>query len=76
MGPCVLPLVLPWVYQNYHQQYDAKPNARGYCGLRPLGVELDISGLEERWTGFVEKGWNRYVHVSRCVFPASSSISQ
>ncbi|CAJ1403151.1 unnamed protein product [Effrenium voratum] len=34
--------------ENFHQQYDAKPNARGYCGLRPLNVQLDISGLEER----------------------------
>ena len=51
--------------QNYHQQYDAKPNARGYCGLRPLGVELDISGLEERsvfltvWQG-ADQRWNNY----------------
>ena len=32
--------------QKYHQQYDAKPGNRDYCGLRPLGVQLDISGLE------------------------------
>lgn len=43
----ILPAPTFYYAENYHQQYDAKPNARGYCGLRPLGVELDISGLEE-----------------------------
>ena len=56
------------LYQNYHQQYDAKPNARGYCGLRPLGVELDISGLEERWKGFVRKGWKGVCMFQRVFF--------
>ena len=32
--------------EKYHQQYDAKPGNRDYCGLRPLGVQLDIGGLE------------------------------
>ncbi|KAF4744550.1 hypothetical protein FOZ62_031900, partial [Perkinsus olseni] len=26
--------------EDYHQQYDAKPGSRQYCGLRPLGVEF------------------------------------
>lgn len=32
--------------EDYHQQYDAKPGSRRYCGLSPLGVNLDISGLK------------------------------
>ncbi|CAD7969345.1 unnamed protein product [Amoebophrya sp. A120] len=25
-----------WMAEDYHQQYDAKPGSREYCGLRPL----------------------------------------
>ncbi|KAF4674847.1 hypothetical protein FOL47_008595 [Perkinsus chesapeaki] len=32
--------------EDYHQQYDAKPGSRQYCGLRPLGVEVFIVGLD------------------------------
>lgn len=32
--------------EGYHQQYDAKPGSRRYCGLSPLGVPLDITGIE------------------------------
>jgi len=31
--------------EDYHQQYDAKPGNRQYCGLSPTGKELDISAL-------------------------------
>mmetsp|Transcript_9612 Transcript_9612/g.14399 ORF Transcript_9612/g.14399 Transcript_9612/m.14399 type:complete len:222 (+) Transcript_9612:82-747(+) len=26
--------------EDYHQQYDAKPGSRQYCGLRPLGISM------------------------------------
>eukprot|EP00933_Yihiella_yeosuensis_P037498 TRINITY_DN31459_c0_g1_i1.p1 TRINITY_DN31459_c0_g1~~TRINITY_DN31459_c0_g1_i1.p1 ORF type:complete len:214 (+),score=34.01 TRINITY_DN31459_c0_g1_i1:222-863(+) len=29
--------------EDYHQQYDAKPGSRQYCGLSPLGVPLPPS---------------------------------
>ena len=28
--------------EEYHQQYDAKPGSRQYCGLKPTGVTLPI----------------------------------
>jgi len=31
-----------YIAEDYHQQYDAKPNSRQYCGLRPLGVKLPM----------------------------------
>lgn len=33
--------------EDSHQQYDAKPGSRQYCGLSPLGVKLDTSKVEE-----------------------------
>eukprot|EP00457_Paulinella_chromatophora_P008140 gb/GEZN01008168.1/.p1 GENE.gb/GEZN01008168.1/~~gb/GEZN01008168.1/.p1 ORF type:complete len:459 (+),score=55.76 gb/GEZN01008168.1/:113-1378(+) len=31
----------PFYYaEEYHQQYDAKPGSRQYCGLAPLGVKI------------------------------------
>ena len=35
----------------YHQQYDAKPGNREYCGLRPLGVPCPPANL---WGSHVE----------------------
>jgi len=33
--------------EEYHQQYDAKPGSRQYCGLRPLGISFpDLSPKE------------------------------
>jgi len=32
--------------EDYHQQYDGKPNTRQYCGLRPTGVDFDESAME------------------------------
>jgi len=32
--------------EDYHQQYDAKPGTRQYCGLSPTGQELDVSDLK------------------------------
>jgi len=31
--------------EDCHQQYDAKPGSRQYCGLSPLGAKLDVSNL-------------------------------
>ena len=28
--------------EDYHQQYEAKPNSRAYCGLRPTGVKIEL----------------------------------
>jgi len=36
--------------EDYHQQYDAKPGARGYCGLQPLGVTFDATGIQSETT--------------------------
>ena len=30
--------------EDYHQQYDAKPSGRDYCGLRPLKFSSDVMG--------------------------------
>ena len=27
--------------EDYHQQYEAKPGSRSYCGLRPTGAKFD-----------------------------------
>jgi len=32
--------------EDNHQQYDAKPGSRQYCGLSPLGAKLDVSNLD------------------------------
>lgn len=32
--------------EDYHQQYDAKPGSRYYCGLSPTGAQLDISDVQ------------------------------
>lgn len=49
-GPYTRPIVTeilpaPHFYyaEDYHQQYDAKPGSRRYCGLSPLGAKLDLS---------------------------------
>mmetsp|Transcript_67081 Transcript_67081/g.104861 ORF Transcript_67081/g.104861 Transcript_67081/m.104861 type:complete len:238 (+) Transcript_67081:1-714(+) len=31
-----------WYAEEVHQQYDAKPNNRPYCGLSPLGIRLAL----------------------------------
>mmetsp|Transcript_2010 Transcript_2010/g.4462 ORF Transcript_2010/g.4462 Transcript_2010/m.4462 type:complete len:204 (-) Transcript_2010:81-692(-) len=31
--------------EDYHQQYDAKPGTRQYCGLQPTGATMDVSDL-------------------------------
>ena len=28
--------------EDYHQQYEVRPGSRAYCGLRPLGVKLEL----------------------------------
>lgn len=32
--------------EDYHQQYDAKPGSRQYCGLSPTGAQLDVSDVQ------------------------------
>jgi peptide-methionine (S)-S-oxide reductase len=32
-----------YVAEQAHQQYDAKPGSRKYCGLKPLGIKMDGS---------------------------------
>ena len=32
-----------WFGEVAHQQYDAKPGSRQYCGLKPLGIKMDGS---------------------------------
>ena len=34
----ILPAPKYWIAEVAHQQYDAKPGSRDYCGLSPLGV--------------------------------------
>jgi len=29
--------------EDYHQQYDARPGSRQYCGLSPTGAKLDLA---------------------------------
>ncbi|GAB5357263.1 hypothetical protein AAMO2058_000359000 [Amorphochlora amoebiformis] len=36
----VLPAEKFYYAEEYHQQYDAKPGSRQYCGLRPLQVSM------------------------------------
>lgn len=36
----ILPAPKFWMAEDYHQQYDAKPGSRRYCGLQPTGVKL------------------------------------
>lgn len=36
----IVPAPKFWMAEDYHQQYDAKPDSRRYCGLSPTGVEL------------------------------------
>ncbi|CAE6959811.1 msrA2 [Symbiodinium natans] len=43
----IVPAPTFYYAESYHQQYDAKPGNRDYCGLRPLGVQLDISDVEK-----------------------------
>lgn len=42
----ILPAPKFWMAEEYHQQYDAKPGSRQYCGLSPTGVTLP-SGVQE-----------------------------
>jgi len=32
--------------ESYHQQYDAKPGSRQYCGLSPLGTQFPLEALQ------------------------------
>lgn len=41
----VLPAPEFWMAEEYHQQYDAKPGSRSYCGLSPLGIAFPQSKL-------------------------------
>lgn len=34
----IIPAPQFFMGEDYHQQYDAKPGANGYCGLAPLGI--------------------------------------
>lgn len=36
----IVPAPTFYYAEGFHQQYDAKPGARGYCGLSPTGVSL------------------------------------
>lgn len=40
--------------ESYHQQYDAKPGNRQYCGLRPLGVPCPPASLWHSCAGSTE----------------------
>lgn len=42
----ILPAPKFFYAEDYHQQYDAKPGSRQYCGLRPTGETLDISEFQ------------------------------
>ncbi len=33
--------------EEYHQQYDAKPGSRQYCGLKPTGVTIPLEALRK-----------------------------
>jgi len=47
-GPIVTEIVPApefYIAEDYHQQYDAKPNTRQYCGLRPTGVSFDEEAM-------------------------------
>lgn len=41
----ILPAPEFYYAEDFHQQYDAKPGSRQYCGLRSPGALLDVSGL-------------------------------
>mmetsp|Transcript_38745 Transcript_38745/g.70346 ORF Transcript_38745/g.70346 Transcript_38745/m.70346 type:complete len:282 (+) Transcript_38745:178-1023(+) len=43
----IVPAPTFYYAEDSHQQYDAKPGSRYYCGLSPLGAKLDISGLAD-----------------------------
>jgi hypothetical protein len=36
-----------WFGEDFHQQFDAKPGNREYCGLMPLPVRPDFGVGEE-----------------------------
>eukprot|EP00471_Norrisiella_sphaerica_P008709 CAMPEP_0184492174 /NCGR_PEP_ID=MMETSP0113_2-20130426/22481_1 /TAXON_ID=91329 /ORGANISM="Norrisiella sphaerica, Strain BC52" /LENGTH=1054 /DNA_ID=CAMNT_0026876841 /DNA_START=337 /DNA_END=3501 /DNA_ORIENTATION=- len=44
----VLPAEKFYYAEEHHQQYDAKPGNREYCGLRPLGVNMPEVKRRER----------------------------
>jgi len=39
----ILPAPEFYYAEDLHQQYDAKPGSRQYCGLQPTGATLDVS---------------------------------
>jgi peptide-methionine (S)-S-oxide reductase len=39
----IVPVPTFYMGEVAHQQYDAKPGSRKYCGLKPLGVKMDGS---------------------------------
>lgn len=41
----ILPAPEFYYGEDYHQQYDAKPGSRKYCGLQPSGKTMDLSGI-------------------------------
>eukprot|EP00471_Norrisiella_sphaerica_P001025 CAMPEP_0184480934 /NCGR_PEP_ID=MMETSP0113_2-20130426/2466_1 /TAXON_ID=91329 /ORGANISM="Norrisiella sphaerica, Strain BC52" /LENGTH=225 /DNA_ID=CAMNT_0026859751 /DNA_START=306 /DNA_END=983 /DNA_ORIENTATION=- len=45
----ILPAETFYYAESYHQQYDAKPGSRQYCGLRPLGISMPpLESKEEK----------------------------
>eukprot|EP00397_Hematodinium_sp_SG-2012_P038178 GEMP01041493.1.p1 GENE.GEMP01041493.1~~GEMP01041493.1.p1 ORF type:complete len:212 (+),score=40.44 GEMP01041493.1:89-724(+) len=47
--PIVTEIVSPapkfWYAEDNHQQYDAKPNSRQYCGLQPTGIRFPSASM-------------------------------
>uniref|UniRef100_A0A7S4RAL5 peptide-methionine (S)-S-oxide reductase n=1 Tax=Alexandrium monilatum TaxID=311494 RepID=A0A7S4RAL5_9DINO len=42
----ILPAPEFFYAEDYHQQYDAKPGTRQYCGLRPTGATLELGDMQ------------------------------
>eukprot|EP00929_Paragymnodinium_shiwhaense_P045146 TRINITY_DN230_c0_g2_i1.p1 TRINITY_DN230_c0_g2~~TRINITY_DN230_c0_g2_i1.p1 ORF type:complete len:283 (+),score=44.21 TRINITY_DN230_c0_g2_i1:55-849(+) len=41
----IVPAEKFWIAEDYHQQYDARPGSRQYCGLQPTGIAFDAAKL-------------------------------
>jgi len=47
--------------EDYHQQYDRKPNSRKYCGLSPLNIPMPENWNNEDWLQMQKQAMNRSV---------------
>eukprot|EP00929_Paragymnodinium_shiwhaense_P045143 TRINITY_DN230_c0_g1_i1.p1 TRINITY_DN230_c0_g1~~TRINITY_DN230_c0_g1_i1.p1 ORF type:complete len:257 (+),score=77.16 TRINITY_DN230_c0_g1_i1:321-1091(+) len=41
----IVPAEQFWMAEDYHQQYDARPGSRQYCGLQPTGIAFDATKM-------------------------------